>query len=276
MLERVSAEGARDTRSADSRIVVFKFGSSILSGPGGFRDAAQEVLRAVEQGQRVVAVVSAMSGTTDALLSVAGSLCFRPPDALVSRLLATGETASVALFGIALAEAGLEACPLDAESLGLRTSGPMLDAEPRDVSVAALLTALDGCPVVVVPGFVGVDDSGDLSLLGRGGSDLTALFLANRLGAAECRLLKDVDGIHTADPRGSSSTERLERTTWCRALAIGGGVVQDKALRFARSGGISFRVASLGGLGTLVGPEPALNTGSTSLLTLARAVEVAP
>ena len=251
MRERLNAEVA-----GQARIVVFKFGSSILDGPGGFRDAAGEVLRAVEGGHRVVAVVSAMSGTTDALLSSASSLSYRPPDALVSRLLATGETASVALLGIALAEAGLSSCPLDAQALGLRTSGPMLDAAPRDVSVGVLRGALDQCPVVVVPGFVGVHDSGELSLLGRGGSDLTALFLADRLGAVECRLLKDVDGIHTADPRRSSSTERIERTTWCRALAIGGGVVQDKALRFAWGNGISFRVASLGGQGTVVGPEP--------------------
>jgi homoserine dehydrogenase len=103
---------------------------------------------------------------------------------------------------------------------------------------------------------VGVHDSGEPSLLGRGGSDLTALFLADRLGAVECRLLKDVDGIHTDDPRRSSSAERIERTTWRGALAIGGGVVQDKALQFAWVRGISFRVASLGGSGTVVGPEP--------------------
>lgn len=252
MRERVSSA----VRSATD-VVVFKFGSSIFDGPGGFRDAAGEVLRAVEEGHRVVAVVSAVSGTTDALMSSAASLSFRPPDALVSRLLATGETASVALFCIALAEVGLSACPMDAEALGLRTSGPMLDAEPREVEVGTLLSALSRCPVVVAPGFVGVDASGELSLLGRGGSDLTALFLAHRLGAGECRLLKDVDGIHTDDPRRSSSTERIERTTWCRALAIGGGVVQEKALHFARTRGISFRVASLGGLGTLVGPEAA-------------------
>ena len=250
--------------SPDASVVVFKFGSSILNGPGGFRDAAGEVLRAVEGGHRVVAVVSAMSGTTDALLSSAASLSYRPPEALVSRLLATGETASMALFSIALMEGGVSACPLDAEALGLRTSGPMLDAEPRDVSLGVLRSALDRCPVVVVPGFVGVHDSGEPSLLGRGGSDLTALFLADRLGAVECRLLKDVDGIHTDDPRRVSSTERIERTTWCRALAIGGGVVQDKALRFARVRGIAFRVAALGGVGTVVGPEPLQTSRVTS------------
>ena len=240
-----------------STIVVYKFGSSILDGPGGFREAAAEVHRAVNKGHRVVAVVSAMCGTTDALLSTAASLSYRPPDALVSRLLATGEAASVALFGIALAEAGLSACPLGPEALGLRTSGPRLDAEPRDVSVGVLHAAFKDFPVVVVPGFVGVDDSGELTLLGRGGSDLTALFLADRLGAEECSLMKDVDGIHTGDPRLTASTERIDRTTWCRAMVIGGGVVQDKALRFARGREVSFRVAALGGVGTVVGPEPA-------------------
>ena len=239
------------------QVVVLKFGSSILDGPAGFRDAAAEVVEAVERGRRVVTVVSAVEGTTDALLSSVASLSRRPPDGLVSRLLATGESASVALFAIALAEAGVAACPLSAEALGLRTTGPTLDAEPHEVGAGALRKALERYLVVVVPGFVGVDAAGDLSLLGRGGSDLTALFVAHSLGAEECRLLKDVDGIHDRDPGRFSSTRRLERATWEQALQIGGDVVQDKALRWASSRGLVFRVASVGGTGTIVGEEPA-------------------
>lgn len=242
----------------DGSIAVLKFGSSILDGPEGFANAAREVATVVRRGYHVVVVVSAESGTTDTLLSSAATLSRNPPATLVSRLLATGETASVALLSIALAEEGVTSCPLGPEVLGLRTTGPVLDAEPRDVAVDALRSALDQAPAVVVPGFIGMDPSGEFSLLGRGGSDLTALFLAHRMNADECRLIKDVDGIHDRDPSRYDRTRRLEQATWAEALAVGGGVVQDKALHWARRRGLEFRVASLGGEGTLVGPDPVL------------------
>ena len=255
MGRRVSGRG-----SAPTAVVVLKFGSSVLEGPAGYVAAAAEVAREVGAGRRVVAVVSAPPGSTDALLRSAAPLASRPPDRLVSRLLATGEAQSVALLAIALAERGIEACALEASALALRTRGPTLDADPVDVDALSLRAALDRCAAVVVPGFVGVDAEGELSLLGRGGSDLTALFLADRLDAVECRLLKDVDGVHASDPRVDPAAPVFQRATWDVVLEVGGALVQAKAVRFARERGRAFRVAPFGGEGTWVGSKPSPQT----------------
>lgn len=235
-------------------VSVLKFGSSVLEGAEGYRAAAAEVLRELSQGRRVVAVVSAPPGATDALLRSAGALTPEAPGGLVSRLLATGEAASVALLGIALAARGVSARVLDAEGLALRTSGPTLDADPREIDAARIHGILDLHPVLVVPGFVGVSDDGELSLLGRGGSDLTALFLAHRLGAVECRLVKDVDGVHASDPRADPKAPVFRRASWEVVIEVGGELVQEKAVRFALERGMPFRVAAFGGEGTWVGP----------------------
>jgi homoserine dehydrogenase len=155
-----------------------------------------------------------------------------------------------------LAARGIDARALDAAGLALRTRGPALDADPVDVDVAGLRAALGGSAVLVVPGFVGVDGDGEPSLLGRGGSDLTALFLADRLDAVECRLLKDVDGVHARDPRLDPEAPVFRRASWDVVLAVGGSLVQGKAVRFARERGRAFRVAAFGGEGTWVGAGP--------------------
>jgi homoserine dehydrogenase len=237
-------------------VSVLKFGSSVLEGSGGFQAAAGKVARELAEGRRVVAVVSAAPGTTDALLRSAGALTPTAPGALLSRLLATGEAASVALLGIALAACGIPARVLDAQGLGLHTVGPPIDADPVDVDADRILRMLEAHPVLVVPGFVGVSDDGEPSLLGRGGSDLTALFLADRLGAVECRLVKDVDGVHACDPRLDPTAPVFRRASWEVVIEVGGELVQEKAVRFARDRKRSFRVAAFGGEGTWVGAGP--------------------
>lgn len=241
---------------------VLKFGSSVLAGPEGYRSVAGHVRDEVARGRKVIAVVSAMGQTTDALVASAKAVAPRPPDALVSALLATGEEASVALLGIALADIGVPSTGFTAARLSVRTRGALWDAEPVDVDTGPIAAALDCSDVVIVPGFVGVDVTGVPSLLGRGGSDLTALFLGRAMGAAEVRLIKDVDGIYPADPRATGATggtgatrglTPLRSVSWDQARSIGGGVVQDKALRFAAHHGLAFRVAALGGCGTRVG-----------------------
>lgn len=249
---RVSA--ARAAERAAGSVVVLKFGSSVLESPWKFTDAACEIAEEVSRGRRVVAVVSAAPGATDSLLTSVASLSRRPPPELVSRVVATGEAASVALMGVALAEQGIEAHLLDGAGLGIRTSGPILDADPHHVDVERLVGLLDTRPVVVAPGFIGLDEKGRLTLLGRGGSDLTALFLANELGAGECRLLKDVDGVFPSDPRTAGPCAKAFRhASWDVVLEVAGELVQDKAVSFARDRALSFRVASLGGTGTVVG-----------------------
>jgi homoserine dehydrogenase len=189
---------------SEKRIVVLKFGSSVLRNENDLPAAVHEIYRWWRDGFQVVAIVSALGNTTDELNRRAHVACDQPNDELVAALLATGEAASSALMGLALNRSGIPATVLDAEQAGLTTDGSVLDANLTSVDTARILKALrDG--VVVLPGFVGRDRSGKTTLLGRGGSDLTALFLAQRLGAA-CRLIKDVDGLYTSDPNARSGT----------------------------------------------------------------------
>jgi len=237
-----------------SPIHVLKFGSSVLATPEHLADAVHEIYRWWRRGHRVVAVVSALGGTTDRLLRQAEDLSARPDEEATAELLATGEAESVALLKLALAKAGIPASALDAARLGVRTRGPLLDADPVALEVESLQAHLRQRPVLVVPGFVGRHDDGRLSLLGRGGSDLTALFLAARLGA-QCRLLKDVPGLYEWDPAAQGSEpRRYASIRFDDALELGGEILQAKALEFAQARGLTFEVGACASrLTTLVG-----------------------
>ena len=248
---------------------VLKFGSSVLAGPRDYPVVAEMIGRKVARGRVVVAVVSAMGDTTDSLLAAARSVAPALPDRLMGALLATGEEASVALLTLALSGRGVRAVGFNSWRLPIRTKGSLCDADPVGVDAAQIRATLASHDAVVFPGFVGVDVMGAPSLLGRGGSDLTALFLGDVLGAAEVRLVKDVDGIFPADPhRGRGSGPHpydgpdvrpaddqtpCSQLTWAQARAIGGGVVQSKAIDFAERRKLDFRVTGLTGEGTRVG-----------------------
>ncbi|HRQ73237.1 MAG TPA: hypothetical protein PLU35_09440 [Phycisphaerales bacterium] len=228
-------------------VIVLKFGGSVLRDESAVRVAADEAERFVAEGWRVVAVVSALEGTTDRLLAQSRRYGDRPHPASVALLLATGELTSAALLGLALAERGLSVETLDAASIGLRTTDDALDASPVSLDERATLGALARVPVVVVPGFVGRDSAGRTTLLGRGGSDLTALFLADRLGAS-CRLVKDVDGLYEWDPAAPGPRPRRYSTLpWEQALRLDGTIVQHKAVRWAQERGLTFEVSCIGG-----------------------------
>ena len=239
----------------EKRIVVLKFGSSVLRNERDLPTAVHEIYRWWRDGFQVVAVVSAFGNTTDELNRRAHVTCDQPNDELVAALLATGEAASSALMGLALNRSGIPATVLDAEQAGLTTDGPVLDANLTSVDTANVLGALkDG--VVILPGFVGRGKSGKTTLLGRGGSDLTALFLAQRVGGV-CRLIKDVDGLYTSDPnaRTGPSAARFVRVSYATAARVGGAVVQLKAIDFAERHRLKFAVSSVGsGRATEVGP----------------------
>jgi len=240
----------------EKRIIVLKFGSSVLRTENDLPAAVHEIYRWWREGFQVVAVVSALGNTTDELNRRAQVACDEPNDELVAALLATGEAASSALMGLALNRAGIPATVLDAEQAGLTTDGPVLDSNLTSVDTASLLEALSN-RVVVLPGFVGRGRSGKTTLLGRGGSDLTALFLAQRIGAA-CRLIKDVNGLYTSDPnaRSGSSVARYVRVSYATAARVGGALVQLKAVEFAERHRLRFTVSSVGSdRATEVGPH---------------------
>src|SRR6185503_9941856 len=240
----------------ENRIIVLKFGSSVLRSENDLPAAVHEIYRWWRDGYQVVAVVSAFGNTTDELTQRALSVCGQPDEALLAALLATGEATSSVLLGLALNRSGIPASVLDAEQAGLRTDGPVLDANLTSVDTGCLFRVLK-TGVVVLPGFVGKSSSGKTALLGRGGSDLTALFLAQRLGGT-CRLIKDVDGLYTSDPNSQSgpSAARFARVSYRTAARVGGAVVQGKAIEFAERERLRFSVSSIGSCrATVVGPH---------------------
>jgi len=239
-------------------IIVLKFGSSVLGSEADLPAAILEIYREIRRGHRVLAVVSAFGNTTDELLTRARESFGEPEPASLARLLATGEAESAATLGLALDQAGIPCEILDAARIGLRTRGPLLDSEPEDLARDKVRDILAQVPVAVVPGFLGRDTDGRCTLLGRGGSDLTALFLAQRLEAVECRLLKDVDGLLQVHPDGSLNWEsRYATAHYDECLRVGGPLIQPKAVEFAARHQLSFGIARCGSSGgTLAGPFP--------------------
>ena len=235
-----------------SKITVLKFGSSVLRDEADLPRAVHEIYRHWRNGTQVLVVVSAFGQTTDELLGRAESIADDPHPHSVAALLATGEAASASLLEIALHRAGIPVSVQGPAQLGLRTAGEILDAEPVDVDIANLREQLR-TSVVVVSGFVGVDEDGGPTLLGRGGSDLTALFLAHKL-EAEAILVKDVDGLYESDPNETGPRpRRFERANYRTAIRVGDCVVQEKAVRFAEEASLRFTLASTGSdLGTLI------------------------
>lgn len=238
-----SEEMRGEEEAAVEECVVMKFGGSVLRDERDLPRAVHEIYRVWRNGARVVAVVSALGDTTDRLLEQAARVADDPEPRALATLLATGELTSAALLALALDRAGVPHEVFDAAQVGLRTAGERLEAQPVSVDLGPIERAHARGAVVVLPGFIGRDAQGAPTLLGRGGSDLTALFLAQHL-RARCVLFKDVDGLYTADPArsGDQRPRRFARAHWGTALAVGGEVVQPKAVRFAAEHGMSFAI----------------------------------
>jgi homoserine dehydrogenase len=234
-------------------IVVLKFGSSVLRNEKDLPRAVHEIYRAWRGGAQVLAVVSAFGNTTDELLRRSESISDDPEASALAALLATGEATASAMLCLALGKAGIPAKVLDPAQAGLRTEGGTLEANLIAVDVVRLRRELRQA-IVVLPGFVGRCESGYTTLLGRGGSDFTALFLANQL-EGRCVLLKDVDGLYASDPALPGTRPlRFAEVTYETALHIGSQVVQPKAVRFAASRCLSFVVTAIGaGSETVIG-----------------------
>ena len=239
------------------RVIVLKLGGSVLSDQTTLRRAVHEIYRWRREGWSVVAVVSALAGTTDELLRGAYRICERPAPWAVATLVSNGESHCAALLGLHLDRAGVDARVLTPAAIGFVAGGDPLDAWPAALDAAPLRRALQRGAVAVVPGYAALDADGGTVVLGRGGSDLTALFLADRLGADRCRLVKDVDGLYERDPALGGTPRRFERATWDDALATDGTIVQHKALRFARERSIELELGRWNGVRpTRIGSRP--------------------
>lgn len=225
-------------------VVIHKYGGSSLAQG---RDAIVGRTReAVARGERGVIVVSARGNATDVLLRKGLQRGFLRYSEAMDRWLALGEHDSVRWLTACLREAGVPAVGLDAFALGLRASSQPGRAQVLGVAPERLQAALAEAPVVVVPGFLGVDAAGVLRTLGRGGSDWTALALAHAL-QAPCAIFSDVDGIYTADPKYVPGAQRLEAISHAALLALacsGAQVMQARAMRYAQAHAIRFTVGS--------------------------------
>lgn len=237
---------ASEAKCEAKRLCVLKFGSSVLGREEDYPAVALEIYRHVRDGEKVVAVVSALAGQTDALLDQAGRVGGGAPDALVARLARVGELHSAALMALALSRVGVAACTLDPDEMKLTAEGDPLDANLVGLDVAAVRAKLDSHDVVVVPGFTAVHAEYGVVTLGRGGTDLSAVFFAARLDAHRVRLIKDVDGVYTEDPARNRFAERFSQMSYAEAEAASSGLIQPKAIHAAEAEAVLIEVASLG------------------------------
>lgn len=240
------------------RLIVLKFGGSVLPDEDSLARAVHEVYRWAREGWSVVAVVSAIDGETDARLRSAVHRAEGGCDHAVAAAVAGGELHSAAQFGLFLERAGVDAAVVNPGGIGLRADGAGLDASPLGVDATPIRRLLDAGRVVVCPGYVATDADGRWMLLGRGGSDLTALVLADALRADRCRLVKDVDGLYDSDPNAPGPRPaRYESASWDDALARDGSIIQHKAIGYAKSKRLSFELGKLNGVRpTVVGDLP--------------------
>ena len=247
--------------------IVLKFGGSVLKGADPYPAIVREIYRYHREGWRVLAVVSAKEGRTDQLLAAHPALPSGTDAGTAAARVAIGEAESAAELGGALAASGVPVSVLSPAAVSFVASterGDELTATPRSIEPRAIERAFDRGEVVVLPGYTAVDEDARTVLLGRGGSDLTAIWLAAQWRrripdelAVRCRLIKDVDGLFASDPaRPGPPPERYYRCHFDDALATDGSIVQHAAVRWAERLGVSFEIAALGsGRATIVSDE---------------------
>ena len=229
-------------------IVVQKYGGTSVADTDRIRKVAQRIAAAKHAGHDVVAVVSAMGKTTDRLLQQAYEVSVVPPGRELDMLLTAGERISMALLAMAIHEQGLTARSFTGSQAGIITDAVHGKARILDITPGRITTALGEGHVVIVAGFQGVSrDSKDITTLGRGGSDTTAVALAAALRADVCEIYTDVDGVYTADPRIVPTARRLSHLSHEEMLemaASGAKVLQVRSVEYARNHGVRIHVRS--------------------------------
>lgn len=238
-------------------LIVQKYGGTSVGTPERIQVVAEKIIQYRDQGNQLVVVVSAMSGETDRLLSLAATLSERPAPRELDVLLATGEQTTIALLAMALEERGCAARSYTGAQVHILTDDAHNKARILDIDANRVSSDLAAGRVVVVAGFQGVDEYGNITTLGRGGSDTTAVALAAALQADECQIFTDVNGVYTTDPRVEPDARRLERITFEEMLemaSLGSKVLQIRAVEFAGKYNVPLRVLSSfeQGEGTLI------------------------
>ena len=228
-------------------MVVWKFGGTSVADPGRLRAVAERLIAVQRAGHRVVAVLSAMGATTDELVALSRAISARPALRELDALLAVGEAVSCALAAMAVDELGSHAVSLTGVQAGIFTDDRHGNARLREIRPLRVLEELDTGAIVLVTGFQGISPCGDVTTLGRGGSDASAVALAAALGLRECQIFTDVDGVFTADPRVVPEARKLPAIGWAEMLhlaAAGAAVLQPRAVELAIAHDIDIHVRS--------------------------------
>jgi aspartate kinase len=238
-------------------LIVQKYGGTSVATPERIEHVAEKVIATRQRGDAVVVVVSAMSGETDRLMGLAHKIAEQPEARELDVLLSTGEQVTIALLAMALQKRGCPARSYTGSQVRILTDSVHNKARIREIDEAAVRHDLNAGRVVVVAGFQGVDENGNITTLGRGGSDTTGVALAAALKADECQIYTDVDGVYTTDPRVVPNARRLERITFEEMLemaSLGSKVLQIRSVEFAGKYNVPLRVLSTftEGEGTLI------------------------
>lgn len=228
-------------------LTVLKFGGTSVADAERMKHVAEIVKKIRDENNRVAVVVSAMGSMTDDLLALAEDVSMTRDGREIDQLLATGEQQSVALLSLALQQSGIPAQSFTARQAGIKAKGFPMEGRIYDIEPLAVEKVLNEGTVAVITGFQAINDNGDVITLGRGGSDLSAVALAAALKADSCRLLKDVEGIYTADPRVVPQAKKIKEMDFdeCMELAVkGAGVLQARSVEMAARYKVPLYVAS--------------------------------
>ncbi len=229
------------------KLIVQKYGGTSVATPERIQRVARRILTAQQKGNHVVAVVSAMSGVTDNLIQLARQITPHPSERELDMLLSTGEQTTIALTAMAVTHLGGRAISLTGAQAGIVTNGVHTKAKIANITPKRLQNFLHSGLIVIVAGFQGETLEGQITTLGRGGSDLTAIALAAAMKADLCQIFTDVDGVYTCDPRIVKSARKIPELSYDEMLemaSLGSKVMQSRSVEFAKKFGVIFEVRS--------------------------------
>jgi len=240
-----------------NKIIVQKYGGSSVADIDRVKKVAEKIVERAKEGNRVVVVVSAMGKTTDELIKMAGKITSSPNERELDMLISTGEQVSIALLTMAIHSLGWEAISFTGMQAGIVTNAVHTRAKVTAINHKKLKSALEKGKIVIVAGFQGIDANGDITTLGRGGSDTTAIALAAQLEADGCEIYTDVDGVYTADPGIVTSARRIPVISYdemAEMASLGARVMHYRAIDLARNYKVKILVKSsfVPGEGTLI------------------------
>ncbi|MGA7180497.1 MAG: aspartate kinase [Thiobacillaceae bacterium] len=228
-------------------LIVQKYGGTSVGSPERIRNVAEKVAKYKAQGHQLVVVVSAMAGETNRLIALAKQIQAQPDPRELDVMVSTGEQVTIALLTMALKDLGLKAKSYTGWQVPIRTDNAFTKARIEDIDDSAMRADLDSGRVIVVAGFQGIDAEGNITTLGRGGSDTTGVALAAALKADECQIYTDVDGVYTTDPRIVPTARKLNTVTFEEMLelaSLGSKVLQIRSVEFAGKYKVKLRVLS--------------------------------